>query len=222
MAQTIVACKTIQDEVETILRQEHLDLPVFWIPSGLHNIPAELNQKLQETLDQLPPTDHVLLAMAYCGNSVSGLRTGSFRLTVPRVDDCISLLLSSVKSGNSAYKGVYFMTAGWLRGERSLMTEYAYAVEKYGRRRGEQIFQVMFQHYTDVALLDSGCFDKTEAEVDIRRTAQLLNLRYREIPGDLSLLRRLLCGPWPDDSFLTVDPYTEITPAMLTLINEDG
>lgn len=220
MKQIIIACNTLRDEVETVLRQEKLDIGVVWFPSGLHNVPAELNQRIQEELDKLPQCDHVLLAMAYCGNSIAGVKTRDFTLTVPRVDDCISLLLGRVKTRVEDYKGVYFMTAGWLRGERNMMTEYRYTLEKYGPRRGERIFQALFRNYTDMAMLDSGCFDKAAVEEEMRRSAETLKLGYREIPGDLTMLRQLLTGPWPEDKYLTVEPNSTITVDMLELVED--
>jgi len=218
MERIILACSTLRDEVETVLREAASDTQVVWIPSGLHNVPGELRERLQAELDALPPVEHVLMAMAFCGNSVAGLKSRNFRLTIPRMDDCISLLLGTVKNRVEAYKGVYFMTAGWLRGERSLLTEYEYVVAKYGAQRGKRIFQAMFRNYTDVALLDSGCFDRAAAEAEMRETARILGMSYREYPGDLTLLRQLLQGPWPEEQFLTVGPDTEITEDMLTLM----
>lgn len=219
MKQIIVACNTLRDEVEAVLQQEQLDTEVVWIPSGLHNVPAELTAKLQEVLDALPPVDHVLLAMAYCGNSVQGLTTRNYSLTVPRMDDCISLLLGRVKTSVEAYKGLYFMTAGWLKGERNILVEYEHALEKYGERRGKMIFQAMLRHYTHVALLDSGCYNTAAAEKEVRHTAEVLGLGYQEVTGDMTLLRQLMTGPWPDSHYLTVAPNTQITPDMLTLIS---
>lgn len=218
MERMIVACETLRDEVEALLRQERLETPIVWFPSGLHNVPSDLNHRLQQELERLPPVDHVLLAMAYCGNAVAGIRSRNFRLTIPRMDDCISLLLGKVKASDPNCSGVYFMTAGWLRGERNLLTEYNYVIEKYGKTRGEKIFQAMFRHYTDVAMLDSGCFEKSSVEAEMRHTAEILNLGYQEIPGNLSLLRQLLQGPWPDSRFLTIPPNTVITADMLTLM----
>ena len=217
MRQQIVACQTLQDEINTILAQKQMRLPITWIPSGLHNIPAKLTRTVQETLDALPPTDQVLLAMAYCGNALAGVRTGDYSLVVPRMDDCISLLLGSPTVHNRQYRGVYFMTAGWIRGERNLMTEYQYTQKKYGEKLGQEIFDTMFQHYTDVALLNTGCFDLREAEAETRRTAETLRLGYREIPATLSVLAGLFSQAHPDDLYLTIPPHTEITNEMLVL-----
>ena len=217
MKQIIVACRTLQDEIETIMRQEQLDIPIVWFPSGLHNVPSELGSRVQQELDKLPPVDQVILGMAYCGNSVQGLQSRDFQLVLPRMDDCISLLLGRVKTWDPQCSGVYFMTAGWLRGERNLLTEYNYCLEKYGRQRGAKIFETMFRHYSDVALLDTGCYEKAAVEAEMRHTAQVLSLNYREVPGDLSLLRQLLKGPWPEEHFLILPPQSQITADMLTL-----
>ena len=220
MKKIIVACQTLQDEVEAVLKQQGQDIPIVWIPSGLHNVPSTLTAKLQETLDALEPTDLVLLAMAYCGNSVQGVKTGNYQLVIPRMDDCISLLLGKVKAHEDTYKGHYFLTAGWIRGERNLVVEYQHVLEKYGEKRGKMIYKTMLRHYTHIAMLNSGCFDTAPTEEEVRRTADLLGMQYREVAADLTLLRQLLEGPWPNSLFLTVPPHTEITSQMLTLANQ--
>lgn len=217
MRQQIVACQTLQDEINAIFAQKQIQLPITWIPSGLHNIPAKLTRTVQETLDNLPPTDQVLMAMAYCGNALAGVRTGDYSLVIPKMDDCISLLLGSSAVHNRQYRGIYFMTAGWIRGERNLMTEYRYTQEKYGVKLGQEIFNAMFKHYTDVALLNTGCFDLREAEEETRRTAEVLHLGYREVPATLSVLTGLFSQSHPEDYYLTVPPRTEITNEMLVL-----
>lgn len=215
MRTILLACRTMEDEILGIRQRKCPELPVVWIPSGLHNVPANLHACLQQALDDLPPVDRVLLAMGACGNSLSGIRCGPFHMIVPKADDCISLMLGGKGSHVNTCKGVYFLTAGWLRGERSLMAEYNDAVRKYGEQRGNRIFRSMLRHFTDLALLDTGYFDSLAAGKETREIALRFGLNYREIPADLSFLEQLLTGPWPEDRFLSLAPGQTITSEML-------
>ncbi len=214
MSTIIVACKTMEDELGLLMKGPGPELPVFWIPSGLHNVPANLHTCLQQTLDGLPPADRVLLAMGSCGNSLVGIHCTA-PLIVPRADDCVSLLLGSAQSHALSHKGVYFMTAGWLRGERNLMAEYEDLCRKYGKGRADRVFARMLLHFTDLALLDTGTFPLAPARAETQAMARRFSLGYREIPADLSFLRQLLTGPWPEDRFLCLEPGQILTAEML-------
>jgi hypothetical protein len=204
----IIGCRTLEDELSHAMRQCGCDLPVRWAPSGLHNTPKKLRAVLQEELAACDGYSTVLMAMGFCGNVLEGLQIGDFTLILPRVDDCISLLLGSCRNrlALSRDNGAYFMTAGWLGGERNILLEYEYAVEKYGESLGREIFKTMFGHYKSLALLNTGCYRLREAESQSRRIAETLNLEYKLIPADISYLHELLCGPWENDKFLVLPP----------------
>ena len=96
MTTAVIACKTMEDELNWAMERTGSDYPVFWLEQGLHNVPKKLLDAVQTALDAAG-TERVLLAMGFCGNALVGLRVPAVELIVPRVDDCISLLLGSVK-----------------------------------------------------------------------------------------------------------------------------
>lgn len=212
----IIACKTIENELLAAMKRLENPLEIRWVESGLHNIPKQLNAHLQTLLDDCKDCRTVLLAMSFCGNALVGLRTGDFRLVVPRCDDCITLLLGSMQKRQSI-QATYFLTEGWLKGERNLWREYEYCLEKYGPKRAEKIFSVMMAHYKNLAMLDTGCFDTLQCSQEIQRIAQVLNLEYTRIPGTLDYLDQLLQGDWPFSRFLIVPPHSCITHEDCTL-----
>ena len=155
----IVSCKTLENELTEAVKECGCDYEIHWIESGLHNYPAKLNQVLQETFDSIEGAERILLAMGYCGNSIENVRTGDFTLIIPRVDDCISFLLGSCKNRieiSRAY-GTYFLTEGWLKGERNIWKEYEYSIQKYGEKTGNEIFKMVLGNYRARAGLDTGC-----------------------------------------------------------------
>ena len=96
MKSTIIACKTLEEELLYVMESLSMHPPVVWLESGLHNNPAHLHERLQEELDKITGQELVIMAFGFCGNSVLHLKTGNYTLILPRVDDCISLLLGSV------------------------------------------------------------------------------------------------------------------------------
>lgn len=211
MKTVIVSCRTLEDEVAAAIAYTHTDFPVFWIESGLHNTPKTLTSRLQETLREIH-ADRVLLAMGFCGNALAGLQLGKYETVIPRVDDCISLLLGSMERRHkiSSEMAAYFFTEGWLRGERNIWVEYQYSLEKYGKETAEEIMQMMYSHYDTLALLESGIHPIELLEEKTKEIAEVLHLRQKRVTATLDYLCELIRGPWPENRFLILPPGHQI------------
>lgn len=220
MHTVIIACKTIEKELLAAMEAEGVDYPIRWIDSGLHNVPKQLNARLQQELDSCAGAQVVLLAMSFCGNSVVGLQTHDFQLVIPRSDDCITLLLDSVERRKET-KYTYFLTEGWLRGERNIGAEYEICVRRYGEKRGKRIFDGLFSHYRYLALVDTGAYDADVAQTEAEHMAQKLGLEYRRMSGSLAHLRQLLRGDWTAERFVLIGPNSRLNEADCTLMMEE-
>ncbi|GFN22365.1 DUF1638 domain-containing protein [Thermanaeromonas sp. C210] len=212
MARIIVACQTISDEVKKVLKEEQIDYPVLWIESGLHNHPERLRERLTDAISRLDNVDTIILAFGYCGNSLLGLSAPEAQMVIPRVDDCISLLLGSVERRLELTRGAgtYFLTRGWLVYENNIMREYERCVAKYGEERASRIMHAIMKHYRRLTLIDTGAFPLNEY-VDISSAfARRMGLEYEIVPGSLVYIRKLLCGPWNDD-FVVLPPGRPVT-----------
>lgn len=219
MKTVVIGCKTLENELNRAILECGCTYDVRWVESGLHNVPKNLTSALQSALDSSPGYSCAILAFGYCGNAVSGLHTGDSVLIIPRVDDCISLLLGSLdnKKALSGGCGTYYMTEGWLKGERNIWKEYQYAVRKYGEELGRSIIDMMLEHQKTLALLDTGCFDFQAADAGMRVIAETLNLEYKVVPATIEYLKRLLIGPWDESSFLIIPPHSIIKDSDLAL-----
>lgn len=211
MSSVVIGCKTLENELNIALDACGCGYEVIWIESGLHNVPKKLNCALQEALNSAADCSHVLLAMGFCGNSVAGLESDA-TMVIPRVDDCISLLLGSyrerVNLAGAAHS--YFLTEGWLKGERNIWREYEYTIGKYGDELGKSIFDMIMGHYSDIVLLDTGCYDLSKASEEAMRIAAALKLNYKKIPATIEYIKRLLSGDWDAESFFIVPPRHKI------------
>jgi len=212
METVLVACKTLEDELSAAKQATGTNYETVWIESGLHDVPNKLTARLIEVLGCIS-ADRVLLAMGFCGNSVQGIRAGSYELIIPRVDDCISLLLGSIEARAkvSDEYAAYFLTEGWMRGERNLWVEYQYTFDKYGEEKALHIAEMMFGHYRTLGLLDTGIAPIEPLVESTRIIAETLKLEQKIIPASVGYLELLLTGPWPADKFLVKSPGEEIT-----------
>jgi hypothetical protein len=212
MSTVIISCKTLQNELEKACREVSCRYPVFWLEAGLHNVPAHLTEAIREQLAALPAADTVLLAMGFCGNALIGIHTGEFRMIVPRVDDCISLMLGSVarRQGIMREEPSYFLTKGWLDGETNIWRDYQYACRKYGERRGRAIYKTVLAPYKRLAVIDTGAYQMDAITPQTKKIAETLGLRHDVLMGDSSLLKQLLTGPWTEEKFLMIPPNATV------------
>ena len=222
MKTAIVACKTMEDELNSALEKTGCGYPVIWLDSGLHNVPKRLQTAVQEAIDGAD-ADRVLLALGFCGNALAGVEAGKAELILPRVDDCISLLLGSVRRRleiTDRY-AAYFFTEGWLRGERNIWVEHLHMLEKYGEEVTEALEEDMFGHYRTLGLLDCGEKPVEPLIEHTKMIADALHLEQKVIPASVDYLRELLTGPWPEERFLRVSPGGRIELSAMTLPKDE-
>ena len=213
----VIACETIKEELRQAVSQTGCTYDIFWLEAGLHNYPDKLKDVLQKTICRAEGYKRILLAMGYCGNSISGIYSGISTLIIPRVDDCISLLLGSVKHRMDLTKGcgTYFFTKGWLSGEKNLWMEYQYAVEKYGEKRAKRVMKMMLGHYERLGVVDTGAYPVEEILPETKKIAETLELRHEVMRTDGGYLQRLLTGPWNEEQFLIIEPGKKVEPEQL-------
>lgn len=219
MKTVIISCQTIENELRQAMADCHCDYPVRYVESGLHDVPQKLHDAMQQLLDECQDYDRSLVAMGFCGNALADLQTGRLELIIPRADDCITLLLGSAAARAEWNQKIaaFFMTEGWLKGERNIWREYQYAIEKYGEETGRAIYEMMFHHYQAIALLDTGSYDLTPAITETQFIARELGLEHQVIPASVEFIRRLLSGPWPEEAFVCIPPGQSVAVGDLTL-----
>lgn len=204
----ILACETLKAELMRVMREENCDYPIIWIESGLHDVPKKLHRRLQEEIDKVTDCSRLILFFGRCGNAVEGLRAGDFEMIVPKLADCISLLWGSDEERNKfgTENAAYYLTEGWMRGERNIWVTYVQMVEKYGQETADEIAGIMYNHYRTLALLDSGTEPIEHLYEETEPIEEKLHLKRRIVPVRLDLLHTLLKGPWDEKYFDIVEP----------------
>ena len=217
----ILACRTIRDELELAQKRTDKKYDTFWVESNLHNWPDKLNKNIQQELDKLDSYDRILLGFCVCGNSVLGLQSRGFELIMPKTDDCISLLIGSMKQKMELVQGHHslFLTEGWLRHEANIWDEYEYTLKKYGEEITKDIMTTIYGKYDWLSIVDTGAYDLAGLLPETRRIADTFNLRHIILKGSTSYLEQLLTGPWNSERFIQIPPHSVITDSMLIIGN---
>ena len=213
MKTRVVACETIRDELTAALVRLGLDCPVIWLEGGLHNSPDRLRSRLAEVLAEADgKCERLLLTLGYCGGGVSELKTGGYTTILPLADDCLSLLLGSM-AARKVSTGIptYYLTAGWLRHENNVVSDYERLKARDGQARAARITRLMLKHYRRFGLVDTGVYDLERIAGRVAPLAERLGLNVESLPGDGSWLDRLFTGPHETGEFLVLPPHTELT-----------
>jgi hypothetical protein len=215
----ILSCQVLQDMLSRLL-PAGLAAQVTYMDYGLHRVPGKMTPALQEVLDSIEEPSLVVLGYGLCGNGLKGLQAGKHTLLVPRVDDCIALLLGSRKAyirQFEAVPGTYYLSKGWLESGSHPLKEYEEYVPRYGEKEAMWIMDQQYQHYERLVLVAHSQADldayRAPAQ-EVARFCQRWDMRYEEILGSDTYVRRLIelaANPDQADSeFLVIPPGGQI------------
>jgi Protein of unknown function (DUF1638) len=201
----IIACATVVEELRRMgIEEDELKKLDF----GLHVYPESLRETLQSEIDASQPGIDIILGYGLCSNAVIGLSSASHRLIIPRIDDCIALFLGSKDEYMrrlSEEPGTYFLTKGWIEAADHPYKEFLRISERYGTEKAMRITKLILANYTRMVLIDTGNYLLDECRETARMMAEVLELRYEEIPGSNRMLRMLLEGDWSGE-FIVLQP----------------
>lgn len=202
----VIACATVIEEMLPLMPGD-VDYEV--LDFGLHLNPNELKKVLQEKIDQESPNyDVLLLGYGLCSMAVVGLKSTSAALVVPKTDDCIAIFLGSpdaYKQQASKEPGTYYLTKGWIEVGDTPFEEHKLIVEKYGEEKAARMTKMLLKNYTRLGFINTGQYEIESYRDYAKTTAEKFELRYEEIPGSPSLVKKLLFGPW-DEEFVVIQP----------------
>jgi len=200
----IIACATVIEEVLPIMP---LQMSYEVLDFGLHINPAELKISLQKVIDAVPAgINNIILGYGLCSQAVVGLKSDRSTLIVPRVDDCIAIFLGS----KAAYRreqrkapGTYYLTKGWLKTAGTPFDDFDRMAAKYGEDAARRIMRRLLQNYTRLAFINTGTSGLEEYHARAAALARRFDLSYEEIPGEGTLVYKMIFGP-RDDEILVV------------------
>ena len=214
---------------------------VEFLPKGLHDEGQEaMSGRLREVLAEVDESsyDAVLFGYALCSNGLVGLTARSIPLVIPRGHDCITLFLGSKERYLEYFqsnRGVYFKTSGWIeRGENvaqfnpdsiqsksGMSQSYEELVAKYGEDNAKFLHEQMSdmtRNYSRITYIEMGIEPDDRFERHTRELTAENGWKFEKIPGDMTLIRQLVDGPWDEDRFLVVKPGHRVAASFDELI----
>jgi hypothetical protein len=157
----------------------------------------------------------VLLAFTTCGGTLVGIKTGDFELVVPRVDDCLSLLMGSMEQRKAALEGGFglFVTKSWMDHENNAAAQLEHIRKKYPPHRADKVIEAMYGKFDSLNVIDTGAYDIHTILPQTEALAQQLGLKHRVVQGTTDYLEKLLQGPYDSQHFIVIPPQTVIAEA---------
>ena len=188
----------VLQDILTALLPKGLAQRVTYMDYGLHLLPRRMTTTLQETIKCIEEPSLVVLGYGLCGNGLQGIAAGRHTLIVPRVSDCVALLLGSYKAYQqefSAVPGTYYLSRGWLEAGSHPLGEYEGYVEKYGAEQAMWLMDQQYQNYERLVLVAhrqaelDACRPQAE---EIARFCARWDMRLEEILGSDGYVRQLV------------------------------
>ena len=209
----ILACSAMSLHVAAAQKTMKTDFPVIEVDSSFHENPSKMRQKIIETLEQMEKSiDTVLVAMGFCGGSWEDIATDK-RIVIPRVDDCITLLLHTDDTWYPNLKQCgHLYLRDDIEGKFSPKSIKKNLCSQYGDSEGSFVFRTWFGSYTNADIIDTGAYDcHSEAYMlEAMENADLMEATLDYVPGRNLILEKLVSGRW-DQQFLVIEPGNTVS-----------
>jgi len=219
LSTVVIACRVLQD-LFTQLMPEEMARQVIYTDYGLHRHTGKLNETVQDVIADIEEPSLVVLGYGLCGDGLNGIKASKHVLLIPRVDDCVTLLLGSHQAYMREFEavpGTYYLSKGWLESDYHPAREYEEYVEKYGPENAAMVMDMQYQHCERLVFVahSQADLDKYRPHAqEVARYCERWGMRYEEILGSDAYVRRLIeVAMAPDragEDFLVILPGDEI------------
>ncbi len=196
----LLACAVMRDLVAP--HAEAAEFETIYMDFGLHETPKRMAPALQAQLDAIEEPRLVLVGYGLCGTGLVGLEAGRHTLVIPRMHDCIAILLGSHREYMRAIgenPGTYYLTKGWLEAGSDPRSEYERYVERYGEQTADHVIDALYRNYSQLCLVshsEAGLVESRErAQVVAEFCKERWGMEYCERVGSDALVAKLLAAP---------------------------
>ncbi len=226
----IIACEVFRPELE-LLSQKMQNPPLIkFLKQGLHDTPDNLRKEVQALIDEVERTSapaNIVLAYGLCGRGISGVSTKKALLIIPKVHDCIPLLLGcgiDKEVRPEAFSKTYWLSAGWIKYSAldfiiEKEARYKKYIEDYGQDSADYLMETeqgWKSNYTTVSMIKWKELHTEQLVKEAMYIADDMKLPYNEVEANTCFVQELLEGGQNQEHFFHIKSGKTID------INKDG
>jgi hypothetical protein len=217
-----LACKVF----DGIVGSANSNVTTVFLDYGLHSIPKQLKQALQEQIDSIPEPSLIVLGYGLCGNGLHEIRSGKHTLVIPRADDCVAIFMGSRQrymDQFNANSGTYYLTKGWFEVGSDPLSEYEKLVKKYGPETSDWLMQTQYQHYKRLVFVAHSTEDLETYRpraLEVAKYCERFEMVYEEYLGSRDFLNQISAALVDQQKlppeFIVVSPGSTLTQEMFS------
>ncbi len=218
----ILACTSLKDYVEEAQKRLGTNIKAIYVSRLYHRDPKEMREHIIEKLDNLPEgTDTVLVCMGYCGGSWEGVAKNSCRIVLPRIDDCVSLVMQLTdepKSNLKEDRHFYVRDKDPAKESIKAIFEHMANAQDLDQETREKYHKHWQDMYEEIDIIDTPINDARSQEYfdKVKVDADWLDARLEYVMGGTHMIEKLIKGDW-DDQFLVLEPGEPATKAEMLI-----
>ncbi|MBR6472311.1 MAG: DUF1638 domain-containing protein [Firmicutes bacterium] len=209
----ILACSSLKDYIEEAQKKLGTEIRVVYLDRYYHRDPEEMREQIRSALADLPEdVDTVLVTMGFCGGSWEGVSCTK-RLVIPKIDDCVSLILQTGDEPISDLKtpGHFYVREKDPKRDsikrifENLTTDIDEETKAVYLRDWQELF-------SGIDIIDAGFNDTRRQEYydSVKEDAEWLEAELNYVRGGTHLIEKLIKGDW-DEQFTVLEPRTPVT-----------
>ncbi len=224
----LISCEVFKHELLHCINKSNNNIDTEFIAKGIHDLNSKgMQNRIVKSIQKADQKrfDAILLGYGLCNTWIYGLVAHKTPLIVPRIHDCIGVLLGSKQKYLDYYfenPGTYYQSVGWMENtenkpiikKRSLQRLYGMDMPQdelkaqFGEENLDYLNNAMDQtkHYSNMAFIDTGT-DSNKYYLKMAKTKAVQNKwKFDVVKGNTGLLQRFVSGSWSDSEFLVVKP----------------
>lgn len=199
----ILTCSSLADYVRQAQENMGTTYPVALLDKRYHVEPKDMREQILSAIRELSKTHAtIMVGMGFCGGSWDQV-VAPCRIVIPRVDDCVSLLLQRGDDYNPNLKEMGHLYLYEKEPEESLFSRIG---EEVDEEMAEELIDMYFGNYHYLDIIDTGYNDcYSEAYVMAAQAeADRIHMALDYVEGGIRLLEKLVTGKW-DEQFLVAE-----------------
>ena len=203
----ILSCTSLKDYVELTQKKLNTDYPVIYLSRLYHRDPAEMREHVISALEGLDPeVETVLVSMGFCGGSWDKVKVPC-RVVIPRVDDCISLLLQTTDEPVSNLKKPdHLYVKDKDPDKENFKSIFDHLTKDIDEETKKRYHEDWMRYYREIDIIETEINDSRRPEYaeKVKADADWLQAEMAYVPGGTHLLEKLISGNW-DEQFLVFE-----------------